>query len=176
MPRFTKYETNGAYHWRQYARGDKYRTHVDFLRGWVKEKKLLDVGAGDGLITYLLRADGVDNEDCAVQIAQTIGVPVEKGDAYNLSKYRNYDAVLMIDVLEHFETPEIALREAKQVAPVLYIATPERQPHRRIRDKFHVQEWTRDELVELMWKNEYKLTGDMHFATKGDTMYARFQI
>lgn len=174
--RFTKYETKQAYHWRDYVRGGKYRKHCDFIRKWVTEKKILDIGAGDGVITYLLRATGIDNEDAAVQIAESIGVKVQKGDAYKLDfPDDSFQAVTMIDVIEHFDKPELALTEARRVAPVIYLATPERQPNRRVRDKFHVQEWTREELVNFMKANGYALTGDIHYAKEGDTLYARFE-
>jgi SAM-dependent methyltransferase len=173
--RFTKYEKKGPYHWREYVRGHKYRKHAERVRKWVKEEKILDVGAGDGVITFLLRATGIDNEPTAVHIAQTIGVNVIFGEAYNLPFPDNhFDAVTMIDVLEHFDRPQDAIREAKRVAPILYIATPERQPGRRIRDKFHVQEWTREELVDFMKDNGYELTGEILKVNEGDTMYAAF--
>lgn len=172
---FTKYQTKKGYHWRDYVRGGKYRKHCDFIKKWVTEKNILDVGAGDGIITFLLGAKGIDNEQAAVDIAEAVGVDVSLGDAYNLSFADNiFDAVTMIDVLEHFGEPERALQEARRVAPILYIATPERQPDNRVRDKFHVQEWTRNELVFFMKDNGYKLADKMHFADKGATMYAKF--
>ena len=173
---FTKYQKRKAYHWREYVLGGKYRVHCDFVKNWVTEKKILDVGAGDGVITYLLGAKGIDNEDTAVRIAQTIGIDIELGDAYKLSfDNDSFDAVTMIDVLEHFDRPEQAIAEAFRVAPILYIATPERQPEQPVRDKFHVQEWTRSELVEFMKNNGFLIDGEMHFAKKGATMYARFK-
>ena len=139
------------------------------------EKNILDVGAGDGLITYLLQATGIEAEETAVNIGKTIGVNIQLGDAYLLPYPDDYfEAVTMIDVLEHFDTPEKALAEARRVAPVIYIVTPERQPDRRVRDKFHVQEWTREELVCFMKENNYQLTNDVHYAKHGDTLYARF--
>lgn len=157
-------------------RNTKYRKHADRIKDWVKEKKVLDVGAGDGVITYLMRAQGIDNETEAVRIAQAVGVDVELGDAYNLSfKDNSFDAVTMIDVLEHFDAPEKALAEARRVAPVIYIVTPERQPNQRVRDKYHVQEWTQEELVEFMSANGFTLTGDILKVNEGDTMYARFE-
>lgn len=174
--RFTKYEDKGGYHIRDYIWGRKYRKHVDFIKKWVTEDKTLDIGAGDGVITYLTKSQGIDNEAEAIHIAQTVGFNVHYGDAYNLQFADNsFDACLMIDVIEHFDEPEKALAEARRVAPVLYIATPERKEGRRVRDKFHVQEWTRDEFTEFMKQNGYELTGDYHFAEKGDTMYARFE-
>lgn len=172
---FKKYEQRGGYHWREYVRGRKYRKHADFVQSWVKEHNVLDIGAGDGVITYLVHAIGIDNELAAVEIAQAVGVDVHLGDAYLLPFADNsFGAAMMIDVLEHFENPARALEEARRVAPVLYIATPERQ-NQPVRDKYHVQEWKRDELVEFMSNNGFALTGDIRVVPEGDTMYARFE-
>jgi SAM-dependent methyltransferase len=170
--RFTKYEKYGAYHWRQYVRGDKYRAHADFIKQWVKEDSILDVGAGDGLITFLLGAKGIEYEEKAVEIAKTIGVDVRQGDAYELPFEDNYfKAVTMIDVIEHFEQPGKALKEAARVAPVLYIATPERG---MVHDPFHVQEWTREELPLFMERHGFILDGDIRVDAKCKSMYGRF--
>lgn len=167
---FDKYKKHKAYHWRQYVRGDKYRTHADFIKQWVREKRILDVGAGDGLITYLLRADGIEYEEEAVKLAQAIGVNVEQGDAYDLGD-RQYDAVTMFDVIEHFDEPEKALAEAHRVAPVLYISTPERG---MVNDPYHVQEWKRDELPLFMAENGWELDGEVIVRPELKCMYARF--
>ena len=169
---FKKYEEQKGYHWRQYVRGTKYRKHVDFIKKWVTESKLLDIGAGDGVITYKLRAVGIEKEYEALKIAQAVGADVRYGDAYQLHIADNaFDACLMIDVIEHFEHPEKALAEAWRVAPVLYIATPERG---MVRDKYHVKEWTRQELPEFMALNGFALTGDVIVNEETKSMYARF--
>lgn len=174
--RFTKYEKRKAYHWRDYVSGGKYRVHCDFVKNWVTEVHVLDVGAGDGIITFLLGAIGIDNEEAALKIARTIGVHVTLGDAYNLAYADDsFEAVTMIDVIEHFDDPAKALAEARRVAPFLYIATPERQVDKAVRDPFHVQEWTREELVDFMRENHYQLTGEIHHAQEGGTIYARFE-
>lgn len=173
---FKKYEDKGGYHWREYVRGTKYRKHADRVKKWVTEGNVLDIGAGDGVITYLLRATGIDNEPEAIRIAQAVGVNVNMGDAYNLDfADDSFEAVTMIDVIEHFDEPEKALAEARRVAPVIYVVTPERQPDKRVRDKYHVQEWTREELVDFMSANGFTLTGDILKVDEGDTMYARFE-
>jgi 2-polyprenyl-3-methyl-5-hydroxy-6-metoxy-1,4-benzoquinol methylase len=170
--RFTKYDTKGGYHWAQYVRGTKYRKHADKVRKWVTEEKILDVGAGDGLITYLLRAKGIEYEPSAVAIAKAIGVDVEQGDAYALPHADNsFDAVTMIDVLEHFEHPELAVREAFRVAPILYIATPERG---MVNDPFHIREWTAEELIRFFQEMGYHLTGQVEIVPEHKSMYARF--
>ncbi len=169
---FTKYEKQGGYHWAQYVRGSKYRKHANRVRDWVKEKKVLDVGAGDGVITYLLRAEGIEYEQKAVDIAQMMGVDVIKGDAYALPyKNNEFEAVVMVDVLEHFADPVAALKEARRVAPVLYITTPERG---MVNDKFHVTEWLRDELPIFMKENGYDLDGEVLVIPEEKNMYARF--
>lgn len=173
---FTKYETRKAYHWRDYIRGGRYRRHCDFLKSWITEDNILDVGAGDGLVTFMIGATGIDNELSAVKIAESIGVNVALGSAYNLHfSDDSFDAVTMIDVIEHLNTPEVALAEARRVAPLLYISTPERQPNKPIRDKFHVQEWTRGELVAFLAENGYDLVGDIHYSRHGDTLYSKYK-
>lgn len=167
--KFTKYD-NGAYHWRQYVRGDKYRAHADLIKKWVKEKKILDVGAGDGLLTYLLGAQGIDNEPKAIEIATALGVNVVLGSAYDLSfGDDSFEAVTMFDVIEHLGRPEQALAEARRVAPVLYISTPERG---MVNDKFHVKEWTRDEFPIFMEENGW--FGTMTVVPEHKVMYGRF--
>jgi 2-polyprenyl-3-methyl-5-hydroxy-6-metoxy-1,4-benzoquinol methylase len=168
---FKKYDKHGGYHWRQYVRGDKYRTHADFIKSWVKEKRVLDIGAGDGVITYLLGADGIEYEQTAVDIAKVIGVKVEQGDAYDLGD-REYEAVTMFDVLEHFDHPEKALAEAHRVAPVIYISTPERG---MVNDPYHVREWVRDELPIFMRENGWELTGELIIRPELKCMYGRFE-
>ncbi len=171
--RFTKYEKKGAYHWREYLARTKYKTHADRIKSWVKEKKILDVGAGDGLITYLLKAKGIENEMSAVELAQSIGVDVSYGDAYDLRFADNsFEAVLMADVLEHFGRPEQALAEARRVAPVLYVTTPERG---MVNDPFHVKEWLRDELPVFMRENGWELDGEILVVSKEKNMYGRFK-
>lgn len=172
--KFTKYEKHKAYHWRQYVKGTKYRTHADHIAKWVKEDRVLDVGAGDGLITYLVGAKGIDNEPEACELARAIGVEVMFGDAYDLTAYYGaYDAVLMADVLEHFDNPQRALEQAARVAPVLYITTPERG---MVNDPFHIQEWTRDELPVFMKQNGWELYGDVKVSNRTKSMYAKFVV
>jgi len=169
---FTKYDKYGAYHWLQYEKGGKYKAHADRIKKWVKEKKVLDVGAGDGLITSLLGATGIDNEKTAVILATEKGVNIVQGNAYNLPFSDNsFEAITMVDVLEHFGEPEKALKEAHRVAPVIYITTPERG---MVKDKFHVQEWLKGELPTFMKANGFSLDGEVLVVPEEKNMYARF--
>lgn len=169
---FDKYEKHGAYHYKQYLKGTKYKGHADKIANWITEKKVLDVGAGDGVITTLIGAEGIENNDKAVSLAKELGVNVKKGDAYKLPYENNsFDAVLMADVLEHFGEPERALKEAARVAPVLYITTPEKG---MVNDPYHVQEWMRDELPKFMAENGWEIDGHVEVRGRYKSMYARF--
>ncbi len=177
MRRFTKYEQFGAYHWEQYRSLKKYTDHADRIQKWVVEDKILDVGAGDGLITSMLGSDvtGIEYEEVAVKLAKEKGVNVIQGDAYKLPFEDNsFGAVTMIDVLEHFDTPEIALREARRVAPVLYVNTPPKKDDGILTDKFHVQEWSPAGLVKIVEAIGYVLDEAVTVYPKEKMMYARF--
>ncbi len=175
MLRFTKYRDRGAYHWREYEAGTKYKAHADRVKAWVKEKKVLDVGAGDGLITHLLGAKGIEYEPEGVRLAQEKGVDVIQGDAYALPfEDDSFEAVTMIDVLEHFEDPFKALQEAARVASVLYINTPPKKDDGTLTDKFHVQEWSAAGLVKLVESVGYILVDGVAVYPKEKMMYAKF--
>lgn len=172
--KFTKYHKFGAYHWKQYEQGTKYTRHADRVKEWIKERNVLDVGAGDGKITSLLGARGVDNEPEAVRLAREKGVDVVLGDGYHLPfKDNEFEAVFMGDVLEHFEFPREALREAKRVLRTyLYLATPEKGTNN---DKFHYQEWTPPELKELVESEGFALEGEILVVPKDKRIYGKFK-
>lgn len=173
--RYNKYDRHGAYHWNQYALNRKYKTHAHRVRDWVKEKKVLDVGAGDGLITSLLGAKGIEFEPEGVRLAQEKGVDVIQGDAYKLPFEDNsFEAVTMIDVLEHLKHPQKALKEARRVAPILYVQTPSLHDDGKIHTRYHVQEWTPVSLTEFVQSCGYKLDGPIILYPKERLMYAKF--
>jgi ubiquinone/menaquinone biosynthesis C-methylase UbiE len=176
MIEFSKYKQKGDYHHREYADvNNKYHKHANRVREWVKEKNVLDVGAGDGLITMLLGAKGIEYEEEGVRLAKEHGVDVIQGDAYSLPFGDNsFEAVTMIDVLEHFEFPEKALSEALRVAPVLYINTPPKKDDGTLTDKYHIQEWSPSGLVKFVESNGYVLDGCVTVYPKEKLMYARF--
>lgn len=176
MPSFTKYQEKGAYHWRDYAKGTKYKAHADRVKEWVKEKNILDVGAGDGLITHLLNAKGIEYEAEGVRLAQEKGADVIQGDAYALPYGDDsFEAITMIDVLEHFETPQNALQEARRVAPVLYVNTPPKKDDGTLTDRFHVQEWSPAGLCRVVEGEGYLLDGPVVVYPKEKMMYAKFK-
>jgi SAM-dependent methyltransferase len=157
-----------------YAKGTRYKTHVDRIIEWVKEKNVLDVGAGDGIITHLLGAKGIEIDEIAVKIAQEKGVDVIQGDAYKLPFPDNsFDAVTMFDVLEHLDKPTIALKEARRVAPTLYISTPIKREDGKL-SRLHSQEWSPEGLCSLVENEGYKLDGPIIVYPHVRMMYSKF--
>jgi ubiquinone/menaquinone biosynthesis C-methylase UbiE len=126
----------------------------------VQEKKVLDIGAGDGKITSLLNAKGIDNEPIAVKLAQEKGVDVILGSAYDLPyKDEEFDSVFMGDVLEHLEFSRKALQETRRVLKkYLYLVTPQKGTNKK---RFHYEEWTPEELKILVESEGFKLEGEI---------------
>jgi ubiquinone/menaquinone biosynthesis C-methylase UbiE len=179
---FPKYSQKGAYHWRDYERGTKYRRHADRVVQWIEESFILDIGAGDGKITSLLcaagkKAYGIDNEIEAVRLAGEKGVCVSLMDAYKIPYPDGlFEAALMADVLEHFERPLEALREARRVTSgSLYISTPPKRADGKLTDKYHYVEWTPEELKALVEGVGFELVGEILVIAEEKTMYARFK-
>jgi len=172
--KFTKYHKYGAYHWKWYNNPKKYkryRPHVNKIVNWVKEKNVLDIGAGDGLITHHVKAIGIDNCEKAIQLAKKKGVNIILADVYDIPyKDKEFDSALMIDVLEHLEFPEKALKEVSRVIKkYLYIAVPNND----IGDEeFHYRKFDKDELKNFVESQGFQLEGkiDMEY----NKIYAKF--
>lgn len=174
---FPKYKQSGAYHWKLYDRSVFYRRHIARIKEWVKEKNTLDIGAGDGIITAKLGIIGIDNEPEACKLAMEKGAVVALGDAYktNFAK-ETFDSVLMVDVIEHFEFPIEALKEARRILKkYLYIVTPPKDLISGKMDKYHYQEWTPEGLKEMVESLGFKLEGEILIIEKEKSMYAKFK-
>ena len=152
---FDKYERYGAYHWDWFRNYPRYRAHVFRVRTWIVERDILDIGAGDGLITFMLnqrlcrngrcrhrRCRGIDVDPIAVSMAQARGVDVVLGDVYDVTG--RYQAVFLGEVLEHLEDPAWTLRQIATVTHKLYLTTPPRSGNTP--SPYHVREWTPEEL------------------------------
>jgi 2-polyprenyl-3-methyl-5-hydroxy-6-metoxy-1,4-benzoquinol methylase len=174
---FEKYKTRGAgYHWDQNskhplkmnafvkARYQKCARLLEGKLGSLSGKKILDMGCGDGVLTYELwkkGADcyGVDLSEEAIRFSerqhQSLGTGacffVEScaqthfGDGY-------FDGIVASDVIEHLDEPGLMLVEIQRVLKpygIAVISTPVRFTEHPS-DKMHTVEWFQDEFKVLV--------------------------
>lgn len=182
---FSKYDELGAYHWSEYDKDTIYKKHVDHLLSLINptsNDKILDIGAGDGLITHKINeivnncCFGIDDNRKAVGLAKKKNSNVEIGDAYGLSCQDNfYTKILMGDVIEHLKNPKAALKEVYRVLKddgFLFLATPPARADGKLQDKFHYKEYTSNELTKELKSCGFDLHGKIE--TKHHRMYAVF--
>lgn len=172
---FIKYNTRGAYHWEQISLHPvkrnafvigRYKNVISILKkGFndnLSEKSVLDIGCGDGVLSYLItteggRVSGVDYSDLAISLARkkTIGAKIDftVGSAYELPYADNsFDAVVSSDVIEHLQEVKIFLQEIKRVVKIggiVVISTPIRFTEKPL-DVMHAEEWFPEEYKKII--------------------------
>jgi len=135
----------------------------------IKGKKLLDVGCGDGVLSYLFSKEGakvygIDYSDIAIEFARqktkNMGIDFRQGSAYELPYEDNFfDIVVSSDVIEHLEDVTEYLFEINRVVKmggVVVISTPIKFTEFPL-DKEHVVEWFPNEFKEVI-ENQFKNT------------------
>lgn len=161
--KFSKYDKLGAYHWREFELPTPYRTHALHVANWVRPGLTLDVGAGDGLITWLLNSEsnrqcvGIDDNETAVKLATEKGEKVEILSIYDLKVNKQFDNIYCGDVIEHLQYPAVAIqnmRNALKDNGKLYLVTPPALPNRKMQDPFHYFEWTPEEMEAFLDSQE----------------------
>ncbi|OGO29788.1 MAG: hypothetical protein A2Z16_14955 [Chloroflexi bacterium RBG_16_54_18] len=144
---FSNYSQRGAYHWRQISRSirdhnvfvsARYHKILDRL-GDLNGKTVLDVGGGDGALSYLLtRKNGlplvIDISFQALQYARAefkkrrIFIECLQGSADKLPfSDETFDAVVGCEVIEHLSNPDQFLCECSRILRtegLLVLTTP----------------------------------------------------
>jgi 2-polyprenyl-3-methyl-5-hydroxy-6-metoxy-1,4-benzoquinol methylase len=163
---FTKYDKLGAYHWREFELPTKYREHALHVANWIGSGLTLDVGAGDGLITWLINSEshracvGIDDNKKAVELAQEKGENVELLSIYELNVKEQFDNIYCGDVIEHLEFPAVAvnkMRDALRPNGKLYMVTPPALPSGKVQDPHHYFEWTPEQMEQFMHRQEMEM-------------------
>jgi 2-polyprenyl-3-methyl-5-hydroxy-6-metoxy-1,4-benzoquinol methylase len=192
--RFDKYEKRGAdYHWGQISRSITRRNifvaarYETVLRqmGNCRGKRVLDVGCGDGVLSYLLsrrgfHVTGLDVAREAVGFASektknTENIEFITASASHLPfKSGSLSYVVSSDVIEHLKEPQKMLAEIKRVfdgsgriiitTPLRFTETPS--------DEMHVQEFYESDLRRLL---EAHFTGNIRIIKSHPLVFMELQ-
>lgn len=169
---FTKYKTRGAgYHWEQNSSHPRkmnafvkarYQKCIQLLKdriGSFKGKRVVDLGCGDGVLTYELfkngaESYGIDLSDDAIQYAKQKHSSLGSNALFFIEScidthFDNgfFDAAISSDVIEHLSNPNELLSEIQRVLKpngIAVISTPIRFTEYPL-DRMHTVEWFKDE-------------------------------
>lgn len=168
--RFTKYDEMGAYHWASCDRDAPTYEPATEARYAVLAKRLegagrvLDLGCGDGYLLSIAsrrseNAVGVDTERTAIAVASKLLADYVDSELVLASGFAlpfsagSFDVVVLADVIEHLEDPEVCLKEVRRVLTGdgrSLMTTPRWRPDRMWDPVHHVKEYKAEELLELL--------------------------
>lgn len=105
---------------------NRFLGNIDFYIKKFHPKTILDVGCGEGFVDQFLikknpqyRISGIDISPESIRLAKK-RVPellARQGNVYNLSfKDNSFDLVICMEVLEHLDKPQKAIKEIRRVS------------------------------------------------------------
>lgn len=172
---FEKYRKRGAYHWQNYFGGlfridcflrGRYDLVIGFLRksGVTSSSKVLEIGCGDGALsgliykTFRCQLTGLDPSPDGIRYCGemfkkhgfTGDFRISEGYSFDYAD-NAFDCVVLADVIEHLQQPELMLAEMRRILKPggrAVITTPIRT-NEQPEDKMHVHEFFPEELVSL---------------------------
>ncbi len=177
---FLKYKEKGAYHWENISNHPinfnayvvaRYNIVIEICKKLLAETsnqkiKVLDLGCGDGVLSYLLWKEGFyvtgfDTNKTAIKYSKekhselNTNVNFFSGDEYNTGlDNRSFDLTVCADVIEHVSYPEKLISEANRVTKVngyVIYSTPIKTTFKPI-DNAHVQEYFPEEFNAALEK------------------------
>lgn len=177
---FNKYKDRQSIHWQEMVSRDirKFNAYQQARYDWITRttgdlsgKEVLDLGCGDGALTYILAKRGasvvgIDNNELGLKYARQNLVAARKRD--NVLRYEfihasvyqlpfldaRFDIVVACEVIEHLHDPARMLGEASRVLKnggKFILTTPHRLteiPH----DKNHIKEYFPEEIKQFLEK------------------------
>jgi SAM-dependent methyltransferase len=174
-PYFAKYGKRGAYHWEHLSKFPwKHNCYTASRYSLVLEasqirpgEQVLDLGCGDGALTYLLHLQGaictgIEPDETGRALAEAMfhkkgGQAKYLGDLADVSS-DSQDVVICSEVIEHVEDSENLLRDAKRVIKPggrIIISTPIRMTEFPL-DREHVREFFPQEF-KVMVERQFKV-------------------
>lgn len=133
-------------------------------------KKILDAGCGEGFTLsrfYELKIgkslEGIDYSSDAIKIGKQVHphLNIKRGDIYSLVYKDNFfDLVTCMEVLEHLENPEKALKEVERVSSKYVLLTVPNEPWFTIfnytrwgQDIGHINKWSSSSFQQFIIHN-----------------------
>lgn len=146
----------------------------DILSG-IEVEKILEVGCGPGFSTqYLrgfLRGESFEASEYKPDLAKEAqsrnpGIKIQQESIYELKRDANsFDLIVVLEVLEHLENPEAALKEIKRVTSKYCLLSVPNEPLWRILNIFrlkylknlgntpgHLQHWSKNQFTKFISK------------------------
>ena len=203
---FNKYKERGSTHWREMMSRDirkfnaAQQSRYDWIikmAGDISGHSILDLGCGDGSLTYLIAkkggiVTGVDNNELGIKFAEE--------NLQNIKNYGNliynfivasayevpfpddsFDVVVCCEVIEHVHDPEKLIREAHRVlkpSGKFILTTPYRLSEKPS-DVNHIREYFPGELETIFKKFfrsvEIKLFGHIFWTGLYTYSFGRFR-
>lgn len=177
--KFNKYISRGAYHWEQISNSPvkrnvfvvaRYQFVINQLTYSDKSHTVLDVGCGDGVLSYLISkkgfdVTGIDSSREAITFAKSkcaknTNISFSVGTVYALPFADNsFDNIVCSEVIEHLKDPDKLLKEIKRVwngRGNVVITTPLKLTEKPL-DTMHVQEFFCNEF-DALTKKYFKTT------------------
>lgn len=165
---FNKYDLKQDYHWKGYLKGGNYTKSVnktvDIIQNYYRDKniakpKLLDIGCGDGVFTWLLDAYGIDSCPKAIELAKVRQVKCQLLSALQIRDLENqsWDGICMFDYFEHEENQLHLLRLIGQMTKIIHLLNPF-----PCNSAHHTTEFTSIGLINFM--KEYGWKCYLHFS------------
>lgn len=139
----------------------------------------LDIGCGEGYITQYMNSlgfdiEGADASEYIINIAKYMHptIPFNIKSIYDIGSYnKRYDLVMAVEVLEHLNNPNQALKELRKVSDKYVFISVPNEPLFRIcnilRFKYicnfgntpgHINHWTRRSFETFLSKEFDKIT------------------
>ncbi len=113
------------------------RKHLPLLKRLNKSASILEVGCGDGKLLHMLKKngynniEGIDISEEQIMLAKSEGLNVKTADIFTFlsDKISSYDAIIAIDVVEHFYKQEVLrlfrlFQKALKPGGILLLQTP----------------------------------------------------
>jgi 2-polyprenyl-3-methyl-5-hydroxy-6-metoxy-1,4-benzoquinol methylase len=201
---FEKYKKYGAYHWKSLDSSSfrnilnrslplytRYQICLKYVSS--DDNFALDIGCGDGALSYLMVKKGVeevigfDSDTVAIQLAEkkTHDLPHSESVSFKNClvqdggiEAKSVDVIVLADVIEHVEEVDALLKEIKRIGKPggkLLVTTPYAKAE-GLWDDNHVVEYTEENLRSVLQKHFLNVSVGVFLPLFLYKIYCRFRL